>query len=369
MESVQSSTTPAQFAATSMLQFMCLVAWVVLSTTPFQHKNTYFAQFFPSSAILDSVASAACPAFAPGLFEALQAATPPTIAYFKSLPSAEPLDAMSKTSILRTCWVVYLHVLERADSRPRIYVGSATSMGYTAAYARLKQYDDEFMLPRYVKSALDDGYTITRKSLLCWMPQPTVALYPIRRLLFLMLETAFAYMFWAMSLKNADFGMGHICRWDRRTLEYDGLCSHSALNEGTHGDFDMTAEQLEAKAADQKEKFGILKVVNATNHHYKQMATNYDEYIGKAIGRKMKSRALHPEKDGIAEKARKKRIRDEKRYYCDRCDHAFTRAKLLETHLNSPRHKKNMAALQSAADKENEEPEAMDDVQSSIELD
>jgi hypothetical protein len=46
--------------------------------------------------------------------------------------------------------------------------------------------------------------------------------------------------------------------WDRATLEYDDLCSHNPLMELVAGDFDLAAEQLEAKA-----KASAAKVVES----------------------------------------------------------------------------------------------------------
>lgn len=48
--------------------------------------------------------------------------------------------------------------------------------------------------------------------------------------------------------------MGICCPWPRDSYSYGGLCSHDALLEMVAGDFDLSAEQLEAIAADIKEK-------------------------------------------------------------------------------------------------------------------
>lgn len=72
------------------------------------------------------------------------------------------------------------------------------------------------------------------------LPKPTDI--PISRLLILALESAFAFMFWAMQTVNTDYAMSHICLWDRETLLWDSLCSHSSLKEGARGDFELTDE-------------------------------------------------------------------------------------------------------------------------------
>jgi hypothetical protein len=216
------------------------ITWTCLSDTPFNQKNTLFARFFTSQAVFEEVASTASLVFSPGLFEVLQGATPPTIQFFKSLPT----DTSSR-------WGVYVIVLEKPSCRSRIYIGSGTnSIG--GVRSRLKQYDDGLLLPRYIEYALDEGYTIVHKGLLCWIPKPTAATQPVNRLLFVALEATFAYIFWAMRTRTRDYGMGHICLWDRNTLEYDGCSSHCCLNEAILGDFDLSAEQLETQAIEKE---------------------------------------------------------------------------------------------------------------------
>lgn len=318
------------FTAATVFQLVCLVTWTVLSTTPNNEKHTVFAQFFTSLASIESTASTASLSFAIGLFEVLQATAPPTIWFFKGLPT-------KSSSSLKDLWVLYALVLEKNGCRPKIYIGSATSAS-GGARQRFQQYDLGLLIPRYVQDAFDAGYTITHKGLLCWIARPSAALVPVSRLLFLALEAAFAYIFWAMRSRTRHWGMGHICFWDRHTLEYDGLCSHCSLNEGIHGDFDLSAEQLEAQAVDKENKRLKMKADNATNHHHKQMETNYADYIDNAIGRKMKSRALNPDLDRKAETARNAKARAEKSFHCVRCDLSFTRQTVLEDHYKTEKH-------------------------------
>jgi hypothetical protein len=77
------------FSGATELQFVLLVlaVWACLTDTPFNQKNTLFARFFPSLEDLENIASAASIVFARCLFEVLMATTPPTIQFFKSLPS------------------------------------------------------------------------------------------------------------------------------------------------------------------------------------------------------------------------------------------------------------------------------------------
>ena len=215
------------FSAPTLFQLVVLITWTCLDDTPFYQKNTLFARFITSQEVLGSIASTASLVFCPGLFEVLQAATPPDLAFFKSLPTATSKH-----------WGIYVILLEKPGFWPKIYIGSSTNVPGGVTY-RLKQHDDEILLPLWVEDALDHGYAIVHKGLLCWIPIPTAALVPVSRLLFLALEATFSYIFWGMKAKLGDYGMGHICLWDRDTMEYGGLCSHPCLNEGIQGDFEL----------------------------------------------------------------------------------------------------------------------------------
>jgi hypothetical protein len=144
-----------RFSADTLFALVMLVAWTCLQDTPFKQKHPLFARFFKNKADLESIATEVGLSFAPGLFAVLQASVPPTIDFFRRLPTYQ-----------KGCWGIYAIVLEKRDCRPRLYIGSATSVGTPSTnglQSRLKQYDDGFNVPYYVKAALDDGFTITHK--------------------------------------------------------------------------------------------------------------------------------------------------------------------------------------------------------------
>ncbi|CAO2656863.1 Nn.00g056660.m01.CDS01 [Neocucurbitaria sp. VM-36] len=296
-------------SAPGVLKFVLEVTWTCLNDTPSVYKNPLFTRFFTSMEDVETIASTASINFAPGLFEALHSDSPPGIQFFKSLPTVDGL-----------VWAVYVLILEKPGYPPRIYIGVATN-AKSGVSARFKHYDEGEYLPRYVKSSLAEGFTIVTKRVICWVPIPTPAMVPINRLLFYSLEATFTCLFWAMKCSlEKDFGMGHICPWDRATLEYSGLCSHSSLNDGIIGDFDLTPEELESIAAEKEAKFREHKAVNACNYHYKQMATNYDEYIGKSSERVAKSRALNPGRDKAHQARRVAESKANMTYHCTPCD-------------------------------------------------
>jgi hypothetical protein len=131
--------------------------------------------------------------------DVLRAATPPSVAYFKTLPT-----------YVTKCLAVYLLVLEKPSSRPKIYIGSGTHVT-RGVRARLHQYDAKTWLSQYVKQALDDGYMIMHKGLLCWCPIPAAAkIFPVRALL-MVIEAAFATVLWATRSRTKQYGMPHLC--------------------------------------------------------------------------------------------------------------------------------------------------------------
>lgn len=322
---------------TTILELVVLAAWTCLCRTPSHHKNTLHAQFFPTHEALDTIAKAASIVFAPGLFEVLTSVTPPTIQFFKSLP---------RTHRDGKHWGIYLLVFEHTHHQPKVYIGSGTSTSGGVG-ARLKQYDDGFLLPRYVEATLHEGYHITHKGLLCWTPTPSATQVPINRLLFFALEATLAFMFWTMRQRTGYHGLTDLCLWDHDTLEYIGLCSHSALYEGILGDFDLTPEELETQAAEREKKRIALKAENATNHHYKQMVENYDEYITDANDRVYRSRANNPGRDATHQARRIKDALQTGTFHCTICNITFGTKQRLHGHEQTAKHRRKLSEVES----------------------
>lgn len=165
-------------ASGHVLAYIFWLAWMCLSLAPTALKNPVFDLVFPNEQTLTQILKEASLSFAPGLLDVLQSSTPPTIAFFKSLPIA-----------MKGIWAVYLILLLKAGCIPKIYIGSGTDK-LNGAKARMRSYHSEdSTLPKYVKEALSDGYKIAHKGLLCWMPIPPPAKQFSRRAAILVLET------------------------------------------------------------------------------------------------------------------------------------------------------------------------------------
>ena len=104
-------------------------------------------------------------------------------------------------------------------------------------------------LPRWVQRAVQDGYAITHRDLLCLLLVLPAALVPRTRFFLVAMEASFAYLLWAVRTVKHDFGMSAHCPWP---LKWDGTCSHCSLAEPVSGDFELSPEELESQAAELK---------------------------------------------------------------------------------------------------------------------
>ncbi|CAN9082092.1 unnamed protein product [Alternaria alternata] len=87
--------------------------------------------------------------FAPGIWAQLRSPSPPTIAFFKSLPQHIP----------RNVWGIYIVVLEMDGASPQIYIGSGTAFKGDVLY-RTRSYWKRKNLPKNVKKFCGGGYYI-----------------------------------------------------------------------------------------------------------------------------------------------------------------------------------------------------------------
>ena len=320
----------------TLLQLVLQLTWTCLSTFAQWYKHSIFTKVLSSQDIVEQLLSSTPLIFAPGLFEVLESSTPPTVSYFKSLPL--PTNC-------KKLWAVYLLVLEKPNCRPRIYIGSATSVR-NGLYARFHQYDTGVAIPKYVQQALNDGYLIVHRGLLCSTTLPSAAAVPILRLLFVALEAAFTFVFWAISCKSEfGHGMAHVCKWGIDAVDYDGLCSHNPLWERPSGDHSLSAEELEAQAADLLD----CRTRYIREWREKKKNENSEEYHAKAN----RNRKRFVENNPVAVKEAldrcKKKAVAEKTHYCAVCDHAFTKKAKLTKHLAGPKHAEKVAIAEGRA--------------------
>lgn len=234
----------------TLLELLVSQVWACLSVPI--HKNPLFGQVFTSKEVVFHTCEAASFSFCPGLLETWQSPNPPPVSFFSQLPS-----------LGSPCWAIYALVLGKQDSSRKIYIGSATNSIFGAKhrlhkYERLSQGDltvrRDLSIPNLVRDALKNGYEITNVGLLAWCAMPSAADVPFRRLFMVALECAFTFLFWTIRPTDKDYGMGSCCPWPRHLFHYSGLCSHNPLIEAVLGNFELTAEQLEAVSVARKKR-------------------------------------------------------------------------------------------------------------------
>lgn len=309
--------------AGTLCQFVLEHAWNCLEKTPKTRKRVEFGFQFGSYDALKSAAADASLQFAPGMLDVVQSPEPPTIEYFKNLPTA---------SVSR--WAVYGFVLEKSGSRPLLYFGSGTNTE-GGVNARFAQYARGYRIPVLMQEALDDGYKITHRGLVCWASLPTARIVPVTRVLFYLLEASLSYMFWAMHASARDSDRKDFCLWEPVTLEYGGLCSHSALTDAINADFHLSDEQLEAKEQDRKDK----RYANGMSWYHKQLDTNYVEFRAKTAAANVRFAVNHPGLRTQQAAAKSEKALQDETHHCDDCGRSFPTKFGLDEHLASDRHK------------------------------
>lgn len=218
------SSTAVTMASTTVIpDYMVWLVWDLLTRAPRVTRAASAIREIESEDQLEELMEDSSSCFADGLVDALQSSVPPTVEFFKGLPSSIPITGVS--------WGVYAIVLEKQGHRPHVYVGSGTHMA-KGLFGRLKEYDIRFHLPTKVEELLNEGYTITHKGLFCWAPLPRNAIRLDVRNLYLIMECTFSLVFWTMKSKRDDYGMPHICPWPLKSLTYDGCCTHASMKEG-----------------------------------------------------------------------------------------------------------------------------------------
>ncbi|KAL2064913.1 hypothetical protein VTL71DRAFT_4053 [Oculimacula yallundae] len=336
------------------LEYILVLVWAVLTLTPDRLKNPALAVILTTQDVVDKLMSSLT--FAPGLLDVVRSSTPPPMSFFKTLPTK-----------YAKLWAVYALTLEKHACKPKLYIGNSTH-SESGVYQRLRQYDTQVNLPVHVRAALDDGYEITHKGLLCWSPIPgPLSRFPLR-VLFLALEASFAVLFWAFNTKEKDYGLPkHLCPWPIGSVDWDGLCSHNPLKERLEGDTEnLTPEEIEAKAKNQHQrKLDYIKDFSArakaerkypcetcniafeSKHLLGQhkLTKRHIDWVNGIIPKATKPKAATPQT--AAAKLNVLKIENNnkvmKKYYCKRCDYNAPNDNKLVRHRESKKHINHVA--------------------------
>ncbi|KAI8935312.1 hypothetical protein NX059_007898 [Plenodomus lindquistii] len=290
--------------------------WLCLSTP--KSPNLIFRHVIPSKDRLVALFSLAGITFAPGVLDSLSSATAPPLSFFTGLSSYIP----------RNKWGVYVMVLRKRGFLPRLYIGSRTAK--KGVRARISEHYRGILTPKYVAAALEQGFKITHIAMLAECPIPSAANIPRLRVVIVLLEALLACMYWTMYSLEKHYGFGNLCKWDKDTLQWGGLCSHNPLFEPVHGDFHLTDEEREAFAAQVAEK-------------NKQYQIDYQKELRANPTPVFKERMrVHNQQQAAGTKLRQEKAKEEQTYYCEPCKQACRDHSELLRHQHTPRHKETV---------------------------
>jgi hypothetical protein len=287
-------------------------------------KNPLYPRFLFSKEVVEKLIFASSLTFAPGLLEVMKSSSPPSIDFFKSLPSN-----------FHKRWGVYVITLERVGSRPRIYVGSGTGFA-SGVWTRIMDYIRGSQLPVLVKQAQKDGYTITHKGLLVWSPIPLPAAKPETRLLFVSFEAVFHFVFWSMVSKTSEKGyhMRSLCPWSMDSIQYDGCNTHNPFDEHPFGDFDLSPEEREAHTEEIYQR--QLDLVRRRREEAKE--DDLQAYNDSVATQSREWRAKNPTAAHKIIKRYEAKNIEEKRHHCSICNYTASRKPTLTRHEKSEKH-------------------------------
>jgi len=240
---------------------------------------------------------------------------------------------------------------------------------------RFNPYNNGHSIPQWVQHAIDNGFTITYKGVLCWttIPLPSNR-FPMRSLL-LILETFFSLALWTMHSRTKTYGMPSLLSWSLDDVQYDGCCGHVAMSEMVRGEEDgLTAEQIAAKEAEMEIRRKEQIIAGGQRYYARVKAGEYEgwyerkrattkrshakvkksrKWSCKSCGKAFisqyalndhKSRSLHLNKvkghnySRPDKKRREDEIKAAKTFHCSLCSSSCTSESKLKTHNEGPRH-------------------------------
>lgn len=276
--------------------------------------------------------NAECPlTCAPGLLETLKFPTPPSLEFFRSLPSP-PVEPV---------WGLYLMLLEKPGCDARLYGGSGTRYS-GGVQVRLRDYDKQELLPRLVKHYLALGYKITHRGLVCWCPIPSEFTSGTVRVRMIALEATLGYIFATVPESSVDDIWGDLWPWDRSLVTWKPLCTHTAFNERPKGTHDMTEEEFVSFNEERRRINKIKANERSVSHRAKTRAQDLRGYLDRTLQNRMAWQQRNPER--VLEIAASVRARNlaSKKFFCETCQQALQSSHALKKHQDSKLHKEQV---------------------------
>jgi len=263
-----------------------------------------FKALFEDATIYANVVSSSPLTVAPIISELLSSTSPPTSLDFMShLPQA-PSTSVKKL------WAVYGHRMSKHGCPDKIYVGTGND-ARDGVCSGLQCYKGGRDLPRFVRLAFEDGYTITASGLLCWTDLPTPSLVPRLNARFELIEAVFTILLRGAYPAASDFYIEGFYLWKGQAVCWGHLCSHLSLTEHVRVDVDLTSQQLDEIAEARLQRRRELQLVG----YYKD---------GAGAAKAAKARAA---------------IIESEEHFCEPCKLPFQGDFALQSHYSSDSHK------------------------------
>ena len=191
-----------------------------------------------------------------------------------------------------------------------------------------------------MRKALEDGYHIVHKGLLCWMEIPTPSMVPALRVLLTALEAVFTFSLWAIRGKT---GYGMECE-----VSVGGLLNHchsrGYVRIAPLSSF-LLVVKLPSLQKNWRRRLWLMSIVigySASGDYAKILKGAHE----------MKKRNIYVDSHpGAADQADKRSIAKavkEKKHTCDVCQHSFTKKNILRRRLCGRKHANKVAALGEA---------------------
>jgi hypothetical protein len=337
-------------SADNMLDLMIDLVSNTLLKTPASDKHPIFDKELPDIiAVQELYDSATGIQFAPNLYETLMSPEPPTTKFFLSTPPASDFSAHDCFK-----YAVYNGVMQKAGYPDEQYIGlaAATKRGHKS---RMKDYTDLDMehLPSRVKLRLSQGWKLVHIGFLAWWDRPAYELSARLRLLGLAIETTLTFSFWTINWSKTQlFGYkSDLCLWDRKSLSYKGLCTHSAMREAIHRQFGLTESDLQEIQAELERRDKQHKTNSYLRKRDAARAHDYDGYKAENAAKQRAQRQIVGNREKMNATGRKSSQKrraiaiENELYTCKPCEKVYSKKVDLDIHLAGPQHAANLDRL------------------------
>lgn len=281
---------------------------------------------FLDRAAWDSVVDSSPLSFAPGVDQVLSSTEPPSINFFRTLPTP------SKT---RKQWGIYALVLERPGCTPILYIGSGRN-----AEGRIQARHTSYInltgpFAYLVQKALDGGFTITSCGMLCWTDLPAPHLVPRLRARVLVLEAVFTIVFYAcIKTIMDDVFIPDFFLWQRQDVDWEPGCTHLSLSESVKADLKLTDEELTLAAAARTQR----STEKTARCRQRQRDVDEAAFLQKGLDQHRAWSASNPGRVNEIAAGTRQRAKDSARFRCNTCDINLASQWAYDEHVKSRRH-------------------------------